>query len=241
MATVIAFASEKGGTGKTTSIEAVATHLHYTTDYKIALFDADANQTSAYKDRATHLHQLENMSDKVAYKQYYLENLKEKEMYPIVRATVDNFTSLLDKYEAEDVDIILVDMPGFINKTLLATVIPLTEYVFIPVHPDEKTVPSTIDFAIIIKQIEGNKQSHVKGIRLFFSKYSNSKLQTEFRETKAYIEEQTGVKFMESSFHEKTEVVKGNMSTLFPYKGAENPDHFLNTFVSEIIDVITQE
>ena len=238
MATVITFVSEKGGTGKTTSIQAIATYLHYAKEFKIALLDCDNYQASSSKDRTNQLFKLEQLGEKTDAKKFFNQIITSKPLYPIIKVAENEFVSTLNSI-TDQYDIVFVDMPGFINPELLRTVIPLSDFAFVPTHVDERTVPATVDFGRLLMILKEDPNSLLQEIRFYYSKYSTSKLQAEFIANKQFIESRTGVKFMENQFYEKTELVKGNFSSVLPYKGSDEDGHFLYKFIIEFLTIIT--
>lgn len=238
MAMVITFSSGKGGTGKTTVIEAVASFIHYGTPYRVAVYDCDP-QLSFYNDRILHLGLMNELGPKSFSKIFYTETAEKKPIYPVKKITVKEFLPEL-KLDDTNFDIILVDTPGVVDKTLMATVMPFSDLVLIPTHPDEKTTLATVEYAKYAKKFMELPGTHLSDVRLFYSKYTASAMKNEFNDTREYLARITGVHFMEKNFFDRKEVQKGNFSTLLPFKGCDDKDHFLHQFSKEIIDIITQ-
>jgi len=240
MAVTVAFSSGKGGTGKTTTIETVCTYLHYATDYRVVLLDADLRQLSACEDRENELYQLEQMGEKVKIKQFYKVFEKEsRPIYPILRLVPNQIKETLQALE-ETTDIIFIDTPGSIDSEVLSLFLPYTDFVFIPVHPDGKTIPQTVTFARVLENIMKTPGIQIQDVRFFYSKYTKTKLRDAFDIGRQYVEENTAFKFMKNEFYDNTDLVRGNLSTLVPLKGSESPDHFITKFIEELIEIITQ-
>ena len=120
MGTVITVASGKGGCSKTTTVMLLSANLA-STGYKVAVIDADRNQSFA----SWHAQAYEG---------------------PAVtcRSEVDHIKVVdLAGELAEDHDVVLIDTAGFENLTA-ASAIGMADYVLIPCMPDRGSVRETM-------------------------------------------------------------------------------------------------
>ncbi len=142
---VIAFATQKGGMGKTTLSVLVASWLHYMRRIKVALLDVDGSQLSVYNQR---LREIESMDDETTKK------LDEQDIdpYAILSGNPSNVPKLLTKLEP-DVKLVLIDMPGNIDVEGYDLAIGKLDYLLVPMETSEYSVTTGFNYLLAIKQI----------------------------------------------------------------------------------------
>ncbi|MBD2703372.1 ParA family protein [Spirosoma sp. BT702] len=143
--TIIAFATQKGGMGKTTLSVLVASWLHYRRGIKVALLDVDGSQLSVYNQR---LRESEQMDEDTAAR---LDE-QDIEPYPILSGNPSDVPSLLNQLAA-DVQLVLIDMPGNIDVEGYDTAISKLDYLLVPMETSEYSVTTGFNYLTAIKQI----------------------------------------------------------------------------------------
>ena len=144
---IIAFATQKGGAGKSTVGVHVASALHYLYGYRVAMLDCDYPQNTLYVYRATELGQTkvdENLRQRLSQQGIV--------PYKVVISSVDKAPASLDELIAADptLDFILVDTPGTINVTGLPELLARVNYIFMPIQPDMGALASTMAYMKVL-------------------------------------------------------------------------------------------
>ncbi len=147
----IALSTQKGGAGKTTLTVLLASHLHYTKGYKVAIIDCDYPQHSIIEMRTR---DKERVIADPHYKlmAYNLFEKSGKRSYIIIDS---KFEDALDKARAlneahPDLDYIFFDLPGTVNIRGLLDVICGMDYIFTPIIADRVVFESSLRFATAI-------------------------------------------------------------------------------------------
>ncbi len=147
----IALSTQKGGAGKTTLTVLLASHLHYTKGYKVAIIDCDYPQHSILEMRTR---DKERISNDPHYKlmAYNLFEKCGKRSYIIIDS---KFEEAIDKAKAlceahPDLDYIFFDLPGTVNIRGLLDVICGMDYIFTPIVADKVVFESSLRFATAI-------------------------------------------------------------------------------------------
>ena len=150
----IAFASQKGGVGKTAFTVLTAGILRYQRGYNVAVVDCDPPQHSIGLMRDRDLECVkENDSLKMAlYRQY---KQKPQKAYPIIKSepenAVENFYRYMREQETE-FDIVLFDLPRAFRYMGMIRTLALMHHIFIPLKADDAVMQSTLQFASVIRE-----------------------------------------------------------------------------------------
>ncbi len=148
----VAFATQKGGAGKTTLTVLTASYLYYVKKMKVLVVDCDYPQYSVkeLRDRDLQITRI-NKSFATTVKEQ-LNNL-DVDPYPILMCrpeeAMGKVKALYDK--CEHYDIVLFDMSGTINNPGVAKTVSLMDYIFIPVTADKIVLESSLAFAIKVR------------------------------------------------------------------------------------------
>jgi chromosome partitioning protein len=163
---VLAFATQKGGMGKTTLSVLVASHLHYRRGIKVALLDVDSSQLSVYNQRIREIDELNGDEEMTA-------RLDEQDIkpYEILSGTPRSVPSLLSKI-GPDVELVLIDMPGNIDVDGYDLAIGKLDYLLVPMETSEYSVTTGFNFLTAIKQV---KLLPVDRCRVVWNKYKASR------------------------------------------------------------------
>ncbi len=196
----VAFATQKGGAGKTTITVLVASFLHYTRGLNIAIVDCDFPQHSIceMRSRDTDLVKNDLFYKVLAYKQ--LERLQKKG-YPIVEAKFD--TALVKAEELShsgDFDYIFFDLPGTINTTGITDVIKSMDYIITPIVADRVVLESSLRFATVVNEkLITTGESSIKGLYMLWNMVDRRE-RTELYEIYEETIESLGINIMANHF-----------------------------------------
>ncbi|MBE9487924.1 MAG: ParA family protein [Bacteroidetes bacterium] len=170
---IIAFATQKGGVGKTTFSVLAASYLYYKLGYNVALVDCDYPQYSIEKMRKRDLKQIDIDDDyrMMAYDQF---TKLGKKTYPILTSSAENAIQTATDYanaSSVTLDIIFIDIPGTVNTDGVLKTLANVDYLFTPIISDRLVLESGLSFAIGINEhIVLNPEYNLKGIYLFWNK-----------------------------------------------------------------------
>lgn len=134
MAKIIAFSSQKGGAGKTTMTQLVATAL-FAKKFKIIVYDADAPQHSFAISRSRDLLPTPTDSDPA-------QTLKEIGLtpYPVSSVTLEELLRVLPiTRQSKEYEFIFLDLPGTLNNEYLTQLTPFIDLAIIPAELEFKS------------------------------------------------------------------------------------------------------
>lgn len=177
---VIAFATQKGGAGKSTITVHVASALCYVYGYKVAIVDCDypQNTVNVYRTRDKQT----VTSDPLFKKRLLKQGITP---YPIVISSVEKAVDSIDKLEQQGFDFILVDTPGTVNMKGLPELLRMVQYIFLPMEADLGTIASTMGYMQILgKFLKSNQpdpdESNLLGFYAFWNKFVKSEKKTTY-------------------------------------------------------------
>ena len=132
MGKIITFANQKGGSGKTT-LSANLAVLWCTSQYKVAVIDADSQKSLIYWFEAR--------------KKYYGEDNTGIDIYPYDASTLfENVKKIKRRY-----DFIIIDSPPSITFDTIQ-ILQSCDRVYVPVLPSPIDLMATIPFLNLVKQ-----------------------------------------------------------------------------------------
>jgi len=172
MGLLIGFVSGKGGAGKTTITEIVATGLNKYFDYSIAVVEVDTYQPSMTKDRERDLENLKNGHALTIMNAQYLKD-RNKSIFDIHLLDPTDLKKIAKVKKAYD--IVFVDVPGSLAIPGVKELFYFLDYAFIPFYVDPKSFNSQIDTIKLISKIMTLKNSRLKDYAVFFNKYNGDK------------------------------------------------------------------
>ncbi|WP_212768281.1 ParA family protein [Larkinella sp. C7] len=147
--TVLAFATQKGGMGKTTLSVIVASYLHYKRGLKTALLDVDGSQLSVHTQR---LREAENLDEDA---QFRMEERREKEgidPFEILSGYPKDVPKMITML-APDTQVVFVDLPGNIEIAGYDLAIKSVDLLLVPMETSEYSVTTGFQYLTAIKQI----------------------------------------------------------------------------------------
>jgi len=168
----VAFASQKGGVGKSTFTTLVASAMHYRLRYNVAVIDCDFPQYSLSQMRERDMKAvMENEFFKqLAHRQFTGLN---KMAYPVLQEKADSALeaaySLIESFK-EHLDIIFFDLPGTVNSAGIIKALASMHYLFIPLTADRIVLESALVFTQLITDVLMQQQNvSIKEVQLFWN------------------------------------------------------------------------
>ena len=169
---LIAFASQKGGVGKSAFTVLVASILHYQKGLKVGVVDCDSPQhsISRMRDRDIESVQESDFLKVVLYRQH--EQIR-KRSYPVIKSNPEKAIEDLYRYiEEQDAvfDVVLFDLPGTLRSEGVVHTISAIDYIFIPLKADNVVMQSSLQFAEVVEEeLIARHNCNLKGIYLFWN------------------------------------------------------------------------
>ena len=144
----IAFATQKGGIGKTTLTVLTASYLHYVKGYNVAVVDCDAPQNSIADLRAREVKVIDESTYFKALACDHFRRVKKK-AYPVIASNAVNALDDADKMlraEATKPDLVFFDLPGTLKSEGVVKTLSQMDYIFAPISADRLVVESSLQF-----------------------------------------------------------------------------------------------
>ena len=159
----VAFATQKGGIGKSTVTALAASYLHNVKGYNVAVVDCDNPQHSIHGLRE---HETGLIDSSTYFKALACDHFRKirKNAYTIIKSDAVN---ALDDAErmvaAEDVkpDVVFFDMPGTLRSNGVIKTLSQMDYIFTPLSADRFVVESTLKF---VTMVDGRERNDLYGI-----------------------------------------------------------------------------
>ena len=163
----VAFATQKGGSGKTAITVLVAGYLHYRLGCPLAVIDCDFPQYSLYEMR--------ERDSRAVLENEYLKRAAYEQMrqpgraaYPVRKCRVEQAPDTARELAAEGCyDLLFFDLPGTVNSAGILRTIAQMDYIFAPVSADKAVLESTLSFLDVLQRMMlGKETSRLKGLYL---------------------------------------------------------------------------
>lgn len=244
----IAFASQKGGVGKSTFTAIVASVLHFRMGYNVAVFDCDYPQYSLMQMRERDLQS--NMHNeifkKLAYRQFSTIN---KKAYPIMQCRADEALSEAERFiesSSITIDIIFFDLPGTVNTSGLLNTLAGIQHIFSPITADRLVMESTLRFTDVMANVLMKKGStSIETIQLFWNQVDRREKSPLYESYEKVITD-LGLHLMDSRitdskrFRKESEAVAKTIfrSTLLPPDEKLMKSCHLDLFIDEFLRTI---
>lgn len=168
----VAFASQKGGVGKSTFTALAASAMHYKLGYNAAVIDCDFPQYSLTQMRERDMKAvIENeIFKQLAHKQF--TGLKKK-AYPVLQVKADSAleaANTLIKTSDTRFDVIFFDLPGTVNSAGIIKALAGMDYLFIPITADRIVLESALVFTQLITDVLMQQPNiNIKQVHLFWN------------------------------------------------------------------------
>ncbi len=245
----IAFSTQKGGVGKSTSTLLVASYLHYLKGYNVAVIDCDYPQCSVYEMRKREIRQLESNLHYQS-KAIALFDSLGKQTYPIVCAKPEEGIAKARAFLANEptaYDVVFFDLPGTINNDGVITTFMAMDYVFVPMAPSRMSMESTLSFIIPVNELlTEHSELNLKAIHLFWNRV-DGRIKKEWLEHYEKVIHQFKLPLLKTTIpqsvrYDKEQSIEGSnavfLSTIFPADNALLKGSNLDLLVDEILEII---
>ncbi|WP_138994195.1 ParA family protein [Larkinella sp. C7] len=146
---VLAFATAKGGMGKTTLSVIVASYMHYKMGVKAAILDVDGSQLSVYNQR---LREAENLSEEGKLRLMERQEKEGIDAYQILSGYPGDVPKLL-KHLPDGTQLVFVDLPGNIEIVGYDLALKEVDLLIVPMETSEYSVTTGFQYLSAIKQI----------------------------------------------------------------------------------------
>lgn len=168
----VAFATQKGGAGKSTLTTLVASYLHYVLGRKVLALDCDPRQHSMLEYRAKDKMLIrENPTVKRRFARF-MEQFGG-EPYTIIKCSPGDALALAGNEVHGDAppEFVFFDITGTVNDIDLVRLLASMDYLFVPITPETGDLKSSIGFAHNVnEQMLLQQGSRVKGLFLVWNK-----------------------------------------------------------------------
>lgn len=168
----VAFATQKGGIGKSTVTALAASYLHNVQGHNVAVIDCDAPQHSIHglRERETKL-----IDESLYFKALACDHFRKikKNAYPVIASDALNALDDAERMLAEEdakPNIVFFDMPGTLKSNGVVKTLSQMDYIFAPMSADRFVVESTLQFAVMFRDnLMTTGQAKTKGLYLFWT------------------------------------------------------------------------
>ena len=168
----VAFATQKGGIGKSTVTALVASYLHNVHGYNVAVIDCDDPQHSISGLREREMNLIDESEYFKALACDHFRKIK-KNAYPVIKSnSVDALDDAERMLASEDVrpDIVFFDMPGTLRSNGVVKTLSQMDYIFTPMSGDRFVVESALQFAAMFhNNLMTTGRANTKGLYLFWT------------------------------------------------------------------------
>ena len=168
----VAFATQKGGIGKSTVTALAASYLHNVKGYNVAVIDCDAPQHSIHGLREREMKLIE---ESLYFKALACDHFRKikKNAYPVIESDAQNALDDAERMLSEEEvkpDIVFFDMPGTLKSNGVVKTLSQMDYIFAPMSADRFVVESTLQFAAMFRDnLMTTGQAKTKGLHLFWT------------------------------------------------------------------------
>ena len=171
----VAFATQKGGAGKSTLTALVASYLRYVEGVEVAVIDCDSTQHSmnVYREHDLMVTK-ENPRLKRVLHKFYLD--KGYKPYPILLTSPADAIKVAEDFVAKGntPKVIFFDITGTINNRDIVTLIAGMHYIFVPITTETGEMASSITFANNVQnRMITTGLSKIREMRLVWNKVNS--------------------------------------------------------------------
>lgn len=149
----VAFASQKGGSGKSTLTALAASYLYYLDGVDVLVMDCDPRQHTQkdYRDNDKRVTK-ENPAINKTFTKFYTKF--NKRPYKIIYSTPGAAVDDAEEYVRQnpEIKVVLFDITGTINDLEIVNLISSMHYLLVPISPDTGDLKSSLRFAVNVKE-----------------------------------------------------------------------------------------
>jgi len=169
---LVAFASQKGGVGKSTFTTLAASTMHYRLGYNVAVIDCDFPQYSIAQMRERDMKTiLQNETFKQLAKRQFID--LDKNAYPVLQVKADSALEAAGQLLTDtdmQLDVIFFDLPGTVNSAGIITALAGMDYLFIPITADRIVLESALVFTQLITDVlMAQPNVNIREVQLFWN------------------------------------------------------------------------
>lgn len=169
----VAFATQKGGAGKSTLTTLMASYLYYAEGVEVVAVDCDRTQHSlnVYRNHDL-LVTKENPALKRALHRFYQQF--QKKPYEILLTSPADAIKVTQEYckdENHNPKVVFFDITGTVNDRDLVYLIASMDYIFVPITTETGEMASSISFANNVQnRMVTTGKTSIKGLYLVWNK-----------------------------------------------------------------------
>jgi cellulose biosynthesis protein BcsQ len=165
----MAYATQKGGVGKTTFTVLTASYLHYEKGLNVLVVDCDYPQYSILQMREREIETVskDRQLKALAYEQF---TRLDKKAYTILKASAESAISIVEGFLEQTkttIDLVLFDTPGTVNTLGMYKLLSELDVLLIPISADRVVLESSLNFAKAIGEMIKDKPQ--KQLHLFWN------------------------------------------------------------------------
>lgn len=171
----VAFATQKGGVGKSTLTTLMASYLYYVEGVEVVAVDCDSTQHSlnVYREHDL-LVTKENPYLKKAMHKFYSQF--KKPCYQIFMTSPSEALDVVNEYveSGNNPRVVFFDITGTINDTQIVDLISNMDYIFVPITTETGEMASSISFANnVLNRMMTTGVTKVKEMKLVWNKINS--------------------------------------------------------------------
>lgn len=171
----VAFATQKGGAGKSTLTTLVASYLYYREGIEVAAVDCDTTQHTlkVYREHDLVVTK-ENAYLKKTLHKFYQEF--KKRPYEILLTSPAEAISVAEDWvnKGNNPKVIFFDITGTINNVDIVKLIAQMDYVFVPISTETGDMTSSVSFANnVLNRMVTTGKTNIKEMRLVWNKINS--------------------------------------------------------------------
>lgn len=253
---IVSLMNTKGGTGKTTIIQLIATHInYYYPNINIKLIDSDAGTKTTSHLRSEDMAIIEDYlvkypTSKIA--KIYNELSAANSVYPIELQTSKQIKEEYAKMNKPNYpfDIVFIDTPGAFSSEAFQTTLAICDYIFIPTKPYEKEIVTTVEFYVKVEKLKLDGQlPNLKYLSIFINDISpfikvDSVVERIDETYLQYCKEaginkaESDINILENTIPRKNDIAQSILTSIVPIAPENKANHYMKEFVSELETII---
>lgn len=173
----LGFASQKGGVGKSSLAEVLASILYYEKGIPLAVVDCDGTQESFYKLRERERNIIDESPDIAEQLKAFFTKFG-KRAYTIFRTKPEEaliqVKQLLTQTE-EDIRLVIFDFPGHAGTTELLNLSLEMDYIISPIEADPQSLVSSFAYAKTVRDLGISlEDARIQDLLLLWNKINRS-------------------------------------------------------------------
>lgn len=173
----LGFASQKGGVGKSSLAEVLASILYYEKGASLLVVDCDGTQESFFKLRQRERRMIEN-DEELSRQMTQFFTKFGKLAYPIIRSTPKDAIKDVKEYVSShdtEISLAIFDFPGHAGTEDLLQLSIDMDYIITPIEADPQSLVSSFAYAKAVRDLGiGLSDAHIKDLLLLWNKINRS-------------------------------------------------------------------